>query len=86
MRFGIFYEHQLERPGSAARVWQATQHRSDSRVLGPHFEQVCREWTLNHAEPDLVGGLAAKAANGRRHVDRLAAIRELIRATLYQRT
>jgi uncharacterized protein len=112
---------QLERPGSAARVWQASQHRFDSRVLGPHFEQVCREWTLNHAGPDLVGGLAVKVAHGavhdpanqtthevdvavlgvadgktpllaigeakwnvvmgRRHVDRLAAIRELIRTT-----
>lgn len=112
---------QLERPGSAARVWQATQHRFGSRVLGPHFEQICREWTLNHAGSDLIGGLAAKVANGtvhdpanqtthevdvavlgvadgktpllaigeakwnvvmgKRHIDRLLAIRDLIRGT-----
>jgi uncharacterized protein len=112
---------QLERPGSAARVWHASQHRFDSRVLGPHFEQLCREWTLNHAEPDLIGGLGTKVASGTvhdpanqtthevdvavlgvadgktpllaigeanwnvvmgtGHVDRLAAIRDLIRAS-----
>lgn len=112
---------QLERPGSAERVWQATQHRFASRVLGPHFEQICREWTLNHADPDVIGGLAAKVASGtvhdpanqtthevdvavlgvadgkvpllaigeakwnvvmgKRHVDRLIAIRDLVRAT-----
>jgi uncharacterized protein len=112
---------QLERPGSGARVWQASQHRFDSRVLGPHFEHICREWALNYAEPDLIGGLTAKVAGGTvhdpgsqkthqvdvavlgvgdgktpllaigeakwnvamgtGHVERLAAIRELIRAT-----
>ncbi|MFI6389125.1 hypothetical protein ACIBHY_23745 [Nonomuraea sp. NPDC050547] len=29
-------------------------------VLGPHFEQVRRDWALHHAEPDLLGGLSAR--------------------------
>jgi hypothetical protein len=55
---------QLERPGSAARVWSASQHKFDSQILGPHFEQVCRTWALNHADPDMLGGLPAKVASG----------------------
>jgi AAA+ ATPase superfamily predicted ATPase len=58
---------QLERPGSAQRVWQASQHRFASRVLGPHFEQTCREWVLNHADHDVLGGLPAKVASGTVH-------------------
>jgi hypothetical protein len=55
---------QLERPGSAARVWQASRRRFASNVLGPHFEQVCRDWALHHADPDLFGGLPAKVGHG----------------------
>jgi hypothetical protein len=55
---------QLERPGSAARVWQASRRRFVSNVLGPHFEQVCRGWALHHADPDLLGGLPARVGHG----------------------
>jgi uncharacterized protein len=55
---------QLERPGSAARVWQASGRRFVSNVLGPHFEQVCREWALHHADPALLGGLPARVGHG----------------------
>ncbi|MFE9639288.1 ATP-binding protein [Nocardiopsis alba] len=55
---------QLERPGSASRVWQASRRRFVSNVLGPHFEQVCREWALHHADPDLLGGLPARVGHG----------------------
>ncbi|MFC4036435.1 ATP-binding protein [Streptomyces polygonati] len=55
---------QLERPGSAARVWQASRRRFVSNVLGPHFEQVCRDWALHHADPDLLGGLPARVGHG----------------------
>jgi AAA+ ATPase superfamily predicted ATPase len=58
---------QVERPGSGQRVWQASQLRYASRVLGPHFEQICRDWTLNHASPDLLGGLPAKVSSGTVH-------------------
>lgn len=55
---------QLERPGSAARVWRASRHRFTSNVLGPHFEQVCRDWALHHADPELIGGLPARVGHG----------------------
>ncbi|MEO3786887.1 ATP-binding protein [Actinocorallia sp. B10E7] len=58
---------QLERPGSARRVWQASRRRFVSNVLGPHFEQICREWTLHHADPDLLGGLPARVGHGTVH-------------------
>jgi AAA+ ATPase superfamily predicted ATPase len=37
---------QLERRGAASRVWRGTQERYISKVLGPHFEHVCRTWAL----------------------------------------
>lgn len=55
---------QLERPGAAARVWEASRRRFVSNVLGPHFEQVCREWALHHADPELLGGLPATVGHG----------------------
>ncbi|SCF79774.1 hypothetical protein GA0115280_112820 [Streptomyces sp. Cmuel-A718b] len=55
---------QLERPGSATRVWQASRRRFVSNVLGPHFEQVCRDWALHHADPELLGGLPARVGHG----------------------
>ncbi|GAA0953610.1 ATP-binding protein [Actinocorallia libanotica] len=58
---------QLERPGNARRVWQASRRRFVSNVLGPHFEQICREWALYHADPDLLGGLPARVGHGTIH-------------------
>ncbi|MZE77309.1 AAA family ATPase [Streptomyces xinghaiensis] len=55
---------QLERPGSATRVWQASRRRFVSNVLGPHFEQVCRDWALHHADADVLGGLPARVGHG----------------------
>ncbi|GAA3441724.1 ATPase AAA [Planomonospora venezuelensis] len=55
---------QLERPGAAGRVWQASRRRFVSNILGPHFEQVCRDWASHHADPDLLGGLPAKVGHG----------------------
>lgn len=43
---------------------QASRRRFVSNVLGPHFEQVCREWTLHHADADLVGGLPVDVGSG----------------------
>lgn len=55
---------QLERPGLAPRVWQASRRRFASNVLGPHFEQVCRDWALYYAPPELLGGLPARVGHG----------------------
>jgi AAA+ ATPase superfamily predicted ATPase len=55
---------QLERPSSAARIWQASRRRFVSNVLGPRFEQLCREWALHHADPDALGGLPGRVGQG----------------------
>jgi uncharacterized protein len=56
--------NQLERPGNAARVWQASRQRFASKVVGPHFEKICRIWVLNHADPDRLGGLPGNVGHG----------------------
>jgi hypothetical protein len=55
---------QLERPGNAARVWRASGERFSEKVPGPHFERICRFWTLNYADPDWLGGLPAHVGQG----------------------
>jgi AAA+ ATPase superfamily predicted ATPase len=55
---------QLQRPGMARRVWQASRHRFASKILGPHFEQLGRDWAMYHADPDLFGGLPTTVASG----------------------
>ncbi|MBF6296940.1 ATP-binding protein [Nocardia amamiensis] len=55
---------QLERPGSANRVWRASGRRFASNVLGPHFEQICRDWALHHADPELFAEIPAKVGHG----------------------
>ncbi len=55
---------QLERPGNAGRVWRASGQRFSGKVLGPRFEEICRAWVLNYADPDRIGGLPAKVGHG----------------------
>ncbi|MFI8102094.1 ATP-binding protein [Streptomyces sp. NPDC086023] len=54
----------LERPGRAAAVWRRAQSTFRSKVIGPHFEQVCREWARWHAAPETHGGQASRVASG----------------------
>jgi hypothetical protein len=54
----------LERPGQAGRVWTDTRARFASTVLGPHFEQLCRDWAAYFAEDDAIGGRVASVASG----------------------
>lgn len=46
----------LERPGRAIQVWRRSQHAFRSNVVGPHFEEICRQWARWHAEPQTYGG------------------------------
>ena len=46
----------LERPGRAPQVWRRSQHAFHSNVVGPHFEEICRQWTRWHAGPETYGG------------------------------
>ncbi|WP_189934014.1 AAA family ATPase [Streptomyces sulfonofaciens] len=54
----------LERPGRAPAVWRRAQPAFRSKVVGPHFEQVCREWARWHAAPDTHGGQVSRVASG----------------------
>ena len=54
----------LQRPGSARQVWDDSQDRFASTVLGPHFESVCRWWTATHASTATLGGRAVRVAYG----------------------
>ncbi|MDT3397151.1 ATP-binding protein [Streptomyces sp. B1866] len=54
----------LERPGRAPAVWGRAQSTFRSKVLGPHFETLCREWARWHAAPETLGGHPARVASG----------------------
>jgi uncharacterized protein len=54
---------QLSRAAATVQVWQRSQHRFASNVLGPHFESICREWVLYFAG-DRFGGLPAQVMAG----------------------
>lgn len=54
----------LQRPGSAREVWDDSQDRFTSMVLGPHFESACRWWTATHASAATLGGRVVRVAHG----------------------
>ncbi|GII90239.1 AAA family ATPase [Sinosporangium siamense] len=41
---------QLLRAVNTERIWQRARQRFIANVVGPHFERICREWTLYFAE------------------------------------
>ncbi|MEV0622804.1 ATP-binding protein [Nonomuraea sp. NPDC050404] len=45
--------------GRAARVWQANADTVASKIYGPHFEDLAREWCFLHASGDTLGGTAS---------------------------
>jgi len=44
--------------GRAERVWAANTDTVDSRILGPHFEDLARSWCFEHAAEETLGGYA----------------------------
>jgi AAA+ ATPase superfamily predicted ATPase len=54
----------LERPGRAGVVWRRAQTTFRSKVIGPHFESLCREWARWHAAPETHGGHPTRVAAG----------------------
>lgn len=54
----------LERPGRGTAVWRRAQSTFRSKVLGPHFESLCREWARWHAGPETYGGHPWRVAAG----------------------
>jgi hypothetical protein len=55
---------ELERPGRAAGVWRRMKQRFASKVVGPHFERICRDWAHWYASPETFGGLQAQVGSG----------------------
>ncbi|OIV38756.1 ATPase [Mangrovactinospora gilvigrisea] len=43
----------LEHTRDAQPLWQRAQRRFTSNILGPHLEQLCRQWTRHQAPDDL---------------------------------
>lgn len=54
----------LETDGETARLWRFSRPTFTSRVLGPHFERICRQWTRFHASPELLGGYPNQVGTG----------------------
>lgn len=54
----------LERVGRARQVWPRLQRTFLSKVVGPHFETVCRSWARWEADPDTLGGHPTRVAAG----------------------
>jgi AAA+ ATPase superfamily predicted ATPase len=54
----------LERPGRAHEVWVREQPTFLSKVVGPHFEQLCRTWARWYATPATLGGRRGRVGSG----------------------
>jgi hypothetical protein len=52
----------LER-GDGATIWHSAQPRFLSRIVGPHFETICRDFAIM-ADPELFAGLPAQVGAG----------------------
>ncbi|MFF4652654.1 ATP-binding protein [Streptomyces sp. NPDC001380] len=67
----LAFEHAVLRPHRsrleqepAARVWAELRGTFRTRVVGPHFTRICREWVLDHAGPGTFPGEPAAAGPG----------------------
>lgn len=68
----ITFHHAVVRPNqarltgrhNAAPAWALSRDTFLSKVVGPHFEHLCREWVSWHAEPDTFGGLPIDVTSG----------------------
>ena len=54
----------LERPGRGSEVWRRIHQTFASKVVGPHFERICRDWARWYAAPDTLGGYPGKVGSG----------------------
>lgn len=49
--------------GRAEAIWADARPRFAAQVLGPHFEQLCRDWVVD-APTDALGGLPGEVGSG----------------------
>jgi hypothetical protein len=54
----------LERRGQAAQVWRDSAHRFTTAVVGPRFEQICRDWMQGYAPPEINGIPVSQVGSG----------------------
>jgi hypothetical protein len=54
----------LERRGLAAQVWRDSARRFAGSVVGPRFEQICRDWVQDDAPADITGGAVGQVGTG----------------------
>lgn len=54
----------LERRGQAAQVWRDSAHRFTTAVVGPRFEQICRDWMQGYAPPEIGGIPVSQVGSG----------------------
>jgi AAA+ ATPase superfamily predicted ATPase len=54
----------LERPGRAQPIWQRSQAIFLSKIVGPHFEEMCRQWARWYASAETYGGYPLRVASG----------------------
>ncbi|WP_222946990.1 ATP-binding protein [Streptomyces sp. TRM49041] len=67
----IAFDHAVSRPrlplldrGMADQVWDGSRARFLSAVVGPHFEQLCRDWVCHFAGPETFGGMPIDVSYG----------------------
>jgi AAA+ ATPase superfamily predicted ATPase len=53
-----------ERARQSARLWERRRHRFNGNVLGPHFEEVCRNWATEYASPEIFDGYVNRVGSG----------------------
>jgi len=54
---------ELEHSNNTTRIWKRQRQRFTSKVLGPHFEQLCRYWTFHLSPEDLFQGYPNRVAS-----------------------
>ncbi|HXM58187.1 MAG TPA: ATP-binding protein, partial [Candidatus Dormibacteraeota bacterium] len=65
----VFYEAVMRREwtrlerGDAAGAWRSSDATFRSQVVGPHFEQLCRDWAMA-ADPAVFGDVPGEVASG----------------------
>lgn len=68
----ITFYHSVLRPNWAEwdqgrgldRLWSQARPRFSSQVLGPRFEQICRDWAQMYAACDVFGDFASRVESG----------------------
>lgn len=54
----------LDRAGRAEQVWSESRDRFLGKVIGPHFEALCREWLRDHTDPALLPAPVSRVGRG----------------------